>query len=313
MNVDQSNINELLNKYISFTNRICEENNYPNNIKHVLYLIIPAFVIKYGLKYENMILSCFEKIKIHISEKENTTCTAYFSRVLKKSPESTNPKYYTIKAIVLNQYKNASLVDMLDNIIHEFNHAVNSMINEIKYDDKIVGVRTGLSYMIYDVNDINHLKEKTKDITLEEIINTKQTEDIIEIIRSFARYEVHNEEFNNTFYALKHSIEGEYTSNAYYLQSFICKELMSNKTFIPTIENLRFNGNVDDISGWFDNITGREGSYKELTSLLEQILEDEAKLIKVKWFKNYKIGKIREKMRKAMNIITEYENNCIFK
>lgn len=313
MNIDQNNINELLNKYINFTNRICEENNYPHNIKHVLYLIIPAFIIKYGLKYENMILGCFENVKIYIHEKENTACTAYFSRILKQNPKNTNPKYYTTKAIVLNQYKNASLVDMLDNITHEFNHAVNSMINEIKYDDKIVGMRTGLSYMLYDINDISRVKEKTKDITLEEIINTKQTEDIIEIIRSFAKYEVHNEEFNNTFYALKHSIEGEYTSNAYYLQSFICKELMDNKTFIPTIENLRLNGNVDDINGWFDNITGREGSYQELTLLLEKILEDEEKLMKSKWFKNYKIGKIREKMRQVMNIIKEYEDNCIFK
>jgi len=313
MNIDQNNINELLNKYISFTNRISEENNYPNNIKHVLYLIIPAFIIKYGLKYENMILGCFEKIKIHINEKENNACTAYFSRILKQSPEGENPKYYTVKAIVLNQYKSASLVDMLDNVIHEFNHAVNSMINEIKYDEKQVGMRTGLSYMLYDVNDIKHVKDKTKDITLEEIINTKQTEDIIEIIRSFSKYEVHNEEFNNTFYALKHSIEGEYTSNAYYLQSFICKQLMENKTFIPTIENLRLNGNVDDIAGWFDNITGREGSYNELTLLLEKVLEDEEKLIKAKWFKKYKINKIREKMRRAIDIIKEYEDNCIFK
>jgi hypothetical protein len=313
MNIDQSNINELLNKYIGFTNRICEENQYPNNIKHVLYLIIPAFVIKYGLKHESMILNCFESIKIHIHEKENTNCTAYFSRILQKSPEGEKPKYYTIKAIVLNQYKNASLVDMLDNVTHEFNHAVNSMINEIKYDDKIVGMRTGLSYMIYDINDITRIKEKTKDITLEEIINTKQTEDIIEIIRSFSKYDVHNEEFNNTFYALNHSINGEYTSNAYYLQSYICKELMDNKTFIPTIENLRFKGNVDDIESWFDNITGNEGSYRELTLLLDTILEDEEKLAKAKWFKNYKINKIREKMRRVMDIIKDYENNCIFK
>ena len=31
-------------------------------------------------------------------------------------------------------------------------------------------MRTGLSYMIYDINDITHIKEKSKDITLEEII-----------------------------------------------------------------------------------------------------------------------------------------------
>jgi hypothetical protein len=174
-------------------------------------------------------------------------------------------------------------------------------------------MRTGLSYMIYDINDITRIKEKTKDITLEEIINTKQTEDIIEIIRSFSKYDVHNEEFNNTFYALNHSINGEYTSNAYYLQSYICKELMDNKTFIPTIENLRFKGNVDDIESWFDNITGNEGSYRELTLLLDTILEDEEKLAKAKWFKNYKINKIREKMRRVMDIIKDYENNCIFK
>lgn len=313
MNIDQSNINELLNKYISFTNKICEEKNYPNNIKHVLYIIIPAFVIKYGLKYENMILDCFEKINIYIREKDNDLCTAYFSRIMKKNPDGIKPKYYTVKAVVLNQYKEASLVDMLDNITHEFNHAVNSMINEIKFDDKTVAMRTGLSYMSYDINDLNHVKEKSKDITLEEIINTKQTEDILNIIRSFSKYEVHNEEFNNTFYALNHSIDGEYTSNAYYLQSFICKELMKNKTFIPTIENLRLNGNVDDISGWFDNITGNEGSYNKLTHLLEEILVDEANLAKAKFFKKYKINKIREKMRQVMEIIKEYENNCIFK
>ena len=48
---------------------------------------------------------------------------------------------------------------------------------------------------------------------------------------------------------------------------------MDNKTFIPTIENLRFKGNVDDIENWFDNITGNEGSYRELTLLLDTILE----------------------------------------
>lgn len=313
MNIDQSNINELLNKYISFTNNLCEKNNYPNNIKHVLYLIIPAFIIKYGLKYENMILGCFEKIKIYIREKDNDNCTAFFTRVMEKNPEGTLPKYYTIKAVVLNQYKSASLIDMLDNVIHEFNHAVNSMINEVKYDDKTVSMRTGLSYMTYDINDLIHLKEKSKDIVLEEIINTKQTEDIINVIRSFSKYEVHNEEFNNTFYAIEHSIEGNYTSNAYYLQSYICKELMKNKTFVPTIENLRLNGNVDDIAGWFDNVTGEEGSYSKLTILLEKILEEEEKLAKAKWFKNYKIGKIRDKMHQVMDIIQQYENNCIFK
>lgn len=313
MNIDQANINEFLNKYVSFTDRICEQNNYPNNIRHVLYLIIPAFIIKYGLKYENMIMGCFEKVKIYISEKEDNVCTAYFTRSLHQNVEGVTPKYYTDKAVVLRQYHSASLIDMLDNVIHEFNHAVNSMINEIKYDDKTVSIRTGLAYLSYDVNDLLHLKEKSKDLTLEEIINVKQTEDIINVLRSFANYEITNEEFNNAFYSIKQSINGEYTSNAYYLQSFICKELMKNKTFIPTIENLRLNGNVDDIASWFDNVTGEEGSYEKLTSLLQKILEEEEKLEKTKLFKNRKINKIRSQMNLVMEIVQTYESNCIFK
>lgn len=313
MNIDQANINEFLNKYVSFTDRICEQNNYPNNIRHVLYLIIPAFIIKYGLKYENMIMGCFEKVKIYISEKEDNVCTAYFTRSLHQNGEGISPKYYTDKAVVLRQYHSASLIDMLDNVIHEFNHAVNSMINEIKYDDKTVSIRTGLAYLSYDVNDLLHLKEKSKDLTLEEIINVKQTEDIINVLRSFANYEITNEEFNNAFYSIKQSINGEYTSNAYYLQSFICKELMKNKTFIPTIENLRLNGNVDDIASWFDNVTGEEGSYGKLTSLLQKILEEEEKLEKTKLFKKQKINKIRSQMNLVMEIIQTYESNCIFK
>ena len=213
----------------------------------------------------------------------------------------------------MRQYHSASLIDMLDNVIHEFNHAINSMINEIKYDDKTVSIRTGLAYLSYDVNDLLHLKEKSKDLTLEEIINVKQTEDIINVLRSFANYEITNEEFNNAFYSIKQSINGEYTSNAYYLQSFICKELMKNKTFIPTIENLRLNGNVDDIASWFDNVTGEKGSYEKLTSLLQKILEEEEKLEKTKLFRNRKINKIRSQMNLVMEIIQTYENNCIFK
>ena len=313
MNIDQSNINELLNKYIAFTNLLCEENNYPNNIRHVLYLIIPAFVIKYGSKYENMILNCFRDVKIYINDKEVDNCTAYFTRVINKNPEGQKPKYYTIKAVVLNQYSNASLIDMLDNLIHEFNHAINSMINEIKYDEETVSMRTGLSYITYDANDLNKIKDKTKDITLEEIINVKQTEDVMKIIKSFGNYQVDNEEFNNTFYSLRHSMDDDYTSNAYYLQSFICKELMKNKTFIPTVENLRLNGNVQDIDEWFDNVTGTRGSYQKLSILLEKILVEEQELEKTKFFKKYKISKIRDKMTQVMGIIQDYENNCIFK
>ena len=311
MDINQSNINEFLNKYIRFVDELSLNGSYPNNVRHVLYLIIPSFVLKYGLKYENMILNCFRETPIYINDKQDDHCTAFFGREMKVRNEL--PKYYTRKFVVLNQYTGSSLLDMLDNVIHEFNHAVNSMINEINYDEKEVSMRTGLSYITYSVSDLTKPIRKSSDITLEEIINVKQTEDIINIIASFAKYNIHNQEFNNALYSINSEIKGEFTSNAYYLQSFICKELMKNKTFIPTIENLRLNGNVSDIENWFNGITGEKNSYKKLTTLLDEILRDEEKLTKVKWFKNYHINKIRNKMSIVMEIVKLYEDNCIFK
>ena len=314
MNINQDNINDFLNKYIDFTNNLSSKNNYPNNIKHVLYLMIPAFVMKYGIREERNILSCFENVPIYISDKTNKLYTAYFNRRLYSKMEDGLIKYYSSKEVVINNYYDTTLIDLIDSLAHELNHAVNSIANEIKWNDEEVSLRTGLSYIHFFRSDINKVKSRSKDITLEEIINTKQTEDIINIINSFNNYSILNEEFANTLYSLKHDIDDKgYKSNAYFFQSYICKELMKNRTFIPTIENLRFKGNVDDIEKWFDDITNVPGSYNKLTSMLDEILKEEAELNKVKWFKKYKINKIRAKSRQVLDIVAIFDKNCIYK
>jgi len=310
MDLNNSNINLILNKYINFTNKLCLDNNYDNNIRHLLYIIIPAFIIRYGINNEKTILDCFLHTKINISYTENKQITAYFYRTIHKNDNN----YFTKKSVVLNEYKTASMTGLLDNIIHEFNHAVNSVNNEIKVNDKKIMLRTGLCYFIYDINNINNFEDKTKDLLLEEVINTKQTADIINIINSFSAYEIENEEFNNILYSLKHEIGSDfYKSNAYALGSYITDELINNKTFIPTIENLRFKGLVDDIPSWFDNVTGHDGSYFELIKTLYEIEKLEQKYRKAKLFKNAKLNVIRDKIKSVMGIIKDFDNKCIFK
>lgn len=314
MNINQDNINAFLNKYIDFTNNLSDKYNYPSNIRHVLYLIIPAFILKYGIKEERNILSCFENIPIYISNSNNTVCTAYFNRKLHMNEENGLTKYYSSKEIVINDYHGSTLIELMDNLVHEFNHAINSITNEVKWDESEVSLRTGLSYIHFFKEDINKVKSRSIDITLEEIINTKQTENIMNIINSFNKYKIENIEFSNTLYSLGHEIDkGGYTSNAYYFQSYICKELMKNRTFIPTVENLRFKGNVESIEEWFDDITGITGSYHRLVSLLDQILKEEMELSKVKWFKKYKINKIMAKSREVLDIINTFDKNCIYR
>lgn len=314
MDINNENINLFLNKYVEFVNNLCIKHNYPVNIKHVLYLIVPAFVMKYGIKEERNILSCFEKTPIHIDENNDSLEKAYFNRRICSTYEGGNIKYYAQREIVINGYRDISLLDLIDSIVHEFNHAVNSIINEIKWNNDEVSLRTGLAYIHFYRDNINKVKSRSKNIMLEEIINTTQTESIINIINSFNNYEINNEEIKNTLYSLKHNINTTgYESSAYYFQNYICKALMKNKTFIPTIENLRYKGNVEDIENWFDNITNIRGSYNKMINLLEEMFNEEKSLQNVKLFRKYKINKIIEKSKKVLDIILMFDSNCIYK
>ena len=310
MNLTQDNINEFLNKYIDFVDDISFKFKYEDNVRHLLYVIIPAFIIKYGINNENSVLKCFDTVRIHINKVENKVITASFNRTLRKDSDGS---YYTNKYISLNDYKNASLTGLLDSIIHEYNHAMNSINNEITYDDKFVKIRTGLSFLIYDRKTLNFIK-KSKEVFLEEIINTEQTEEIMNIINSFNKFNIYNVEFNNMLFALKNEIKGDkYISNAYYFQSFICEALMKNKTFTPTMSNLRFKGFVESIPSLFDDVIGNEGSYFRLCKLLEEIYDLEIKYSKSVIFKNRILAKLKNKAYEVIALIEDYDSKCIYK
>lgn len=308
MNIEQENINQFLEKYITFVDRISNKYNYQDNIRHLLYLIVPGFVIKYGISNESTVLKCFEDIVIHISGTENQVVTASFNRTLYYSSG-----YYTDKYIVLNEYKKASLTNLIDSIVHEYNHAINSINNEISYDEKYIKVRTGLGFLVYDKKTLKFIS-KSKESYLEEIINTEQTEEIINIINSFGVYRINNVEFSNMLYALKNEIKSPtYVSNAYYFQSFICDNLMKNKTFTPTISNLRFKGFVENIPELFDDVIGRKGSYIHFCGLLEEIYNLEIKYSKASLFKKFIFNKLRKKSFEVISLIEEYDSKCIYK
>lgn len=297
---------QFFNNYITFVDKIAKENNYESNIRHLLYVIVPAFILKYN--NEKMILRCFEEIKIHLSNTEDPTVTASFNRVLNKRGENL----YTDKYVVINQYKTASMTNLIDSIVHEYNHAINSYNNEIVVEEDKIKVRTGLSYLVYD-KDLKFLYN-SKELALEEVINTSQTEEIINIINSFDYNSVDNSELSDFLYALKHEIkEDKYQSLAYYFESQITEVLIKNKTFIPTVNSLRYKGYIDDIPNMFDNVIGKEGSYNYLNKQLGEVSLLVIKYSKAKFFKKFILNKIYEKTKKIRDLIEEYDNNSIFR
>ena len=297
--------NLVIEKEKAFIDQISDRYEYDDNMRHLLYIIIPAFVIKYGIKNESLILNTFRDIRIIKSEKQDKYVKAYYS----SHPVYENGEYSTVKFMVIQNYNKISLIDLLDNLVHEFNHAVNSYRDEIRVTKNYIYLRTGLTYRVYNKDPLSFVR-KDPSYLLEEIINTKQTEEVINIIKSF---DFENRDISNTIYAINNETDHKYNSNSYYLESYACKQILENRTFINTLANLRLVGEVFNITKWFDDITGQEGSYKELISLLNKIYDLEKEYIDRKLFKSLTLGKIRETSRKIMRIVETFNNNVNYR
>ena len=298
-------INLYVERYKSRIEQIISKHEYPSNIAHFLYVIIPAFIYYYGIDKEQVILNTFSDIKIKFSNEKNNNVTAYYSSV----PYREDNKVKTYKYIYLYNYDTSSLVLFLDNLVHEFNHAINSYKNEISIRDNKVYIRTGISYITYDFSTLNAITKDKKSI-LEEVLNTKQTEDVINIILSIPISS--DDSINNLLSALKKEIDLPYKSNSYFLHSYICKYLLENKTFKSTLNVLRFNGDVEDIETWFDQIVGIDKSYEKLINNLDKITELSYAYEKKKI--NFFIkSKIKQLNNDVIKLIELFNSNCNYK
>ena len=132
-------------KYKKTIDELSSYNLCGGNIKHLLYVIIPAFVCKYGLEREKLILKCLKETIFTVIENGNIGQEAFFDRrIIKRNNTLLVQKYIVINGLKKNEY-----IDLIDSVVHEFNHAVNSMINEIVITNSEIKLRTGLSYLIY--------------------------------------------------------------------------------------------------------------------------------------------------------------------
>ena len=308
MKLDDKILNQLFDYCSTFIDNNLSKYNYNDDIKHLLYIIIPAFIVKYGFDNKNKVFNTFDEVPFMVNKNDERVLQAYYSSL----PIIINDSVLTKKYIVLNYYEGKPLMELLDNIVHEYNHAVNSMINGIKWDDNYVYLRTGLMYITYNKNDYSDSK-KDDSYILEEIINTKQTEEIIDIINSFNKYNIENISIETTLHNINKFINVNYNSEAYMLQSTLCKELMNNKTLISVLSNMRFLGNVDEIPYFFDNITGIDDSYNILIKLLNESVKLEEEYGKTKIFKRRKLKKLFRIYNSAKNIVDTFNSNYHFK
>jgi len=296
----QEQINRLIQKYKKVSNEISLQYHYPKNIEHLLSLILPAFVMKYGISHEALILDCFWNVPILIHEKEDAIATALYSTYL----EGDTVKRF----IVLNHYNSSSFLEHFDNLIHEYNHAINSYKKILTKTEQGMLVRSGLSYVLYQTNG-----KVQRHIALEEIINTKQTEEIINILAQFGKDTIDSYEIKTALYSLQQELQGNhYQSFAYSSLAVVTKNLVENKTFFKTVEQLRLEGNLDMIPSWFDHMTKESSSYERLNQLLDSFLMD-LKSIRGKKVSIFLKSKLKKKIDEIEKIIHLFHENCLYK
>ncbi len=297
---------KLVEKYINIVDRISNLYQYDNNIRHLLYIIVPAFITKYSMAKEDLILSTLEQTKILICSNKSDTVQAYYTSI----PHHQNGRITTSKYIVIQNYEKITLVKLLDSLVHEFNHAIHSYKNEILIKNDTLFLRTGLTYISYSLSNLNPLK-KDDSYILEEILNTNQTEEIINIIKTDSN--LANMTIVNTIYAINSETETSYQSKSYYLEHQILKDILSNKTFISTINALRISGDIQNIEMWFDNITNIPNSYQTLIQSFKKIADLEQDMETAKFLKKNKIKKIKHQLKKIQEIVLEFNQNCNYK
>ena len=296
----------LVNKYIPFVDRISDSCQYPANIQHLLYLVIPAFIEKYGYKNETLIQNVFQNVVIQIKEDKNSLEEAFYTSI----PKLVQGKVCTYQYVILRKYSSNHFIQLLDNLVHEFNHAIHSYRKEIRIENDRLYLRTGLTEAVYTYPSLEGLSKKNTYL-LEEILNTIQTEEVINIIKN--HQDTTNEEIATSIRAINQETGSYYRSKSYYLETVLFQHVLKNRTFTSTLNNLRLSGDIDDIESWFDHITGIPNSYANLNQYLVDIMNLELEYQKKKYFKGMVLSKIKNLLHQCFSIIDTFNDNCHFK
>ena len=110
--------------------------------------------------------------------------------------------------------------------------------------------------------------------TLDEITNTYITELLINRIISFQKYNIENQSLKSYLNSIKSN--EQYKSLGYKQEVELLSPLLTNQTFINTINIHEFDGEISIVKNLFENST-EICNYKDFCNLLDDIYQDNRK------------------------------------
>lgn len=285
-------MSQIENKYINRAKDLVDEISnyyfYDNNTRHLLYVVVPSFLSYYGLGKEKIIRDVFKKIPIIYKDLDGPLAS------FNKSYQGNE-----FKGVIYISKRISSISDKLDQMIHEYNHAINS------YNKPLINgaLRTGLSLTKNGVKDNKYI--------FEEAINTYQSASILEYIKSFDLNNIESAEIANTIYTIKKEHPDRFISKGYSFYTELLYPILSNKSFMLTLEDIRFTGELNDFLTYFESIMG-PNTYEAFNDELIALNKDIYNYSKAKIFKKRKLLEVRRSINEVKHYINLFINNKIY-
>ena len=267
-------VNNLLNYSKAMINTINKNSICPENLRILQYVIFAGMICYYGFEHINEIYNTFAKTKFtydnvpvieilkkypnNIGDILNYIGDGYESPAFFQSNISVlgMNKFKINRSIYISSYSNYDPVQFLGDVLHEVNHIVNSINGfVVNHNSKII-FRCGVSLTDYQT-------QTTRGRILEETFNTLQTEEILNQILEFSKYNIDDIEIKSLLDEIRYAVDTKIECLGYDYSVPIIRPLYENKKFNSILKERRLDGNVKYIRDEFDSNTC-DGLFNEL-------------------------------------------------
>lgn len=291
--IDNISFNKLLTEKYSLLKNITKKYNYSDELLNMLAFIYMSFYIDFGPKCDQPLCDLFNNVKIiygtgtlnEVAQKNNFGTVPQGSVAVTISTTNlnaftTNNSIKNPKTILLATQVEGKLVSpllKLEMLLHEIRHILMSYFNtNILLDKDTYYIRSGLQETYFKKgNGITSMFSlETIGRTLDEITNTYITELLINRIISFQKYNIENPTLKLYLNSIKSN--EQYKSLGYKHEVELLSPLLTNQTFINTINIHEFDGEISIVKNLFENNTDI-CNYKDFCNLLDDIYQDNRK------------------------------------
>ena len=272
--------NDLLNYSKFLVDQINKSKYCPQELRVLQYVIFAGMISYYGFEYVDTIYKAFadpnfyytnsslseimESNNIFDPSVENSIKNGDVGAfVLLRFGKNGLGKLYVNRDIYIIYTNDSNPDELLEKVVHEVNHVINSINNPICIKGGNEAVRSGLSI-------IGLVDAERSYNMLEESVNVLQSAEIVEHILAFTQCDVKNAEIKRLLDKIKYAYGSKREGLGYENVVPLIRPLYLNSEFNKVVKRQRMVGRIVPIKEHFERKVG-DGSYNEFCKTLDEL------------------------------------------